>query len=177
MMGTVRSGRPVLSTTAKRGDSVVVICDCRGEFTPGVPYSWDCTSKRSKKDLEALMDRLIAALSHFSAAKDISNPGTIGTLAMLLESSRVGAEIRIDDIPLPSGIDIIQWLTAYQGFGFIGTTPEKSIGKISSELEETGLSVSVIGKVTKNRDLRIRLGNAERVLFDFTKDRITGLFD
>lgn len=177
MMGMVKSAKPVLSTTARRGDSVIVICDCRGEFTPKIPYSWDCTSKRSKKEIVETMDNVISALSNFTSAKDISNPGMIGTLAMLLEASVVGAEIRVDDIPLPAGIDLIQWLTAYQGFGFIGTAQEKAVKKISSALEETGFSVSVIGKITKKRELRMKLGGAERVIFDFTKDRITGLFD
>lgn len=177
MIGSVESGKPLLSTTAKRGDSVLIICDCQGEFTPGVPYSWDCTSKRSKKEISKMMERVVAALSHFSSAKDISNPGTIGTLAMLLESSRVGAEIQIDEMAMPSGVDMIQWLTAYQGFGFIGTASSRDIKRIQKELEETGLSVSVIGKITKKRELRVKLGNAERVIFDFSKDRITGLFD
>ena len=177
MMGIVKSGKPVLSTTAKRGDSVIVVCDCRGEFTPGVPYSWDCTSKRTKKEIAEMMDKVISALSGFTSAKDISNPGTIGTLAMLLESSKVGAEVSVDDISLPSGTELIQWLTAYQGFGFIGTAQEKVLKKISSVLEGTGLSVSIIGKITKKRELRVKLGSAERVVFDFTKDSITGLFD
>jgi selenophosphate synthetase-related protein len=177
MMGMIRSGKPVLSTTARRGDSVIVICDCRGEFTPGIPYSWDCTSKRTKKDITDMMDKLISALSNLTSAKDISNPGTIGTLAMLLESSKVGAEISVDDIALPSGTELMQWLTAYQGFGFIGTSQEKALKKISAALEGTGLSVSIIGKITKKRELRVKLGSAERVVFDFTKDSITGLFD
>lgn len=177
MMGIVRSGTPVLSTTARRGDFVVVICDCRGQFTPGIPYSWDCTSSRTKKEIAETMDKVISALSNFTSAKDISNPGTIGTLAMLLEASKVGAEVSIDDISLPSGTNLIQWLTAYQGFGFIGTAQEKALKKISSALEGTGLSVSIIGKITKNREMRVKLGSAERVVFDFTKDRITGLFE
>jgi hypothetical protein len=177
MMGMIRSGKPVLSTTARRGDSVIIICDCRGEFTPGIPYSWDCTSKRTKREIAEAMDKVILALSNFTAAKDISNPGTIGTLAMLLEASKVGAEVSVDDISLPSGTDLIQWLTAYQGFGFIGTAQEKALKKISSVLEGTGLSVSIIGKITKKRELRVKLGSAERVVFDFTKDSITGLFN
>jgi uncharacterized protein len=177
MVGIVRSGKPVLSTTARRGDSVVVICDCRGEFTPGAPYSWDCTSRRTRKEIAEAMDKIISALSNFTAAKDISNPGTVGTLAMLLESSKVGAEISLEDIAMPSGVGIIQWLTAYQGFGFIGTAQSKVLKKISLALEGTGFSVSIIGKITTKRELRVKLGNSERVVFDFTKDRITGLFD
>jgi selenophosphate synthetase-related protein len=177
MMGIVRSGKPVLSTTARRGDSVIIICDCRGEFTPGIPYSWDCTSKRTKREIAETVDKAISALSNFTSAKDISNPGMIGTLAMLLEASKVGAEVSVDDIALPSGTDLIQWLTAYQGFGFIGTAQEKALRKIASVLEGTGLSVSIIGKITKKRELRVKLGSAERVVFDFTKESITGLFD
>jgi len=176
MIGEVVDNKPLLSTTARIDEKVIIVCDCRGEFTPGIPYSWDCTSQKSKKEISSLMDRTLKALSRFSSGKDISNPGLLGTLGMLLESSKIGAEIDIGEIPLPSGVDIIQWLTTYHGLGFVGTAPESAISKIAADLKNTCLSVSVIGQTFRQKKLKMRFGKSEAVLFDFSKDKITGLY-
>lgn len=176
MLGEVVTEKPLLSTTAEAGDLVVEICDCVGEFTPDISYSWDSTSRRSREEIGTLMGKITDALSHFSSGKDVSNPGLLGTIAMLLEASGVGAEINIDDIPMPAGVDLLQWLKAYQGFGFIGTAPESRVKSIAAELEGTELNMAVIGMITSSRQLKIRLGDSERVLFDLAKEKITGLF-
>ena len=176
MLGEVRSKAPLLSTTAKPGDAVVVICDCKGKFTPGLPYSWDCTSARGRKETKAITVKLLDALQNLSSGKDISNPGILGTLAMLLESSGTGADIEIAKIPIPDGIDLLQWLKAYQGLGFIGTIKESKIKAISAELKGSGMNFAVIGKVTKSKKLIIRLGESEQLLFNLASEKITGLF-
>ena len=45
-----------------------------------------------------------------NSCKDISNPGVVGTLGMLLEASNMGAEIELESIPKPDDkrSDIIQ---------------------------------------------------------------------
>jgi len=176
MIGEAGSEGPLLSTTAKPGENIIVICDCKGGFTPGLPYSWDCTSDKSKKEMKAVMAKLLASLQNLSSGKDISNPGILGTLAMLLESSGTGADIDIAKIPIPKGVDLLQWLKAYQGLGFIGTIKESKIKVISAELKGSGMSFAVIGKVTKSKKLIIRLGGSERLLFDLASEKITGLF-
>jgi len=176
MIGEAGSEGPLLSTTAKPGENVIVICDCKGEFTPGLPYSWDCTSDKSQNEIKAVVTKLLAGLQNLSSGKDISNPGILGTLAMLLESSGTGADIEITKIPIPDGIDLLQWLKAYQGLGFIGTIKESKIKAISAELKGSGMSFAVIGKVTKSKKLIIRLGQSEQILFDLASEKITGLF-
>lgn len=176
MIGTIVDDMPLLSTSAKSNEKIIVICDCRGEFTEGIPYSWDCTSKKSKKEIEYLIEKTLKALSRLNSGKDISNPGLLGTLGMLLESSGIGAEVDIGDIPQPSGVDLIQWLTTYHGLGFVGTAPESAIERIAIDLRETCLSVSSIGQTIKGKKVKIKLGNHEKVLFDFSKEKITGLY-
>ena len=56
-----------------------------------------------------------------NAVGDISNPGVLGSLGMLLEASGKGALIDISKMPRPKGVDLLQWLTAYQGCGFVVT--------------------------------------------------------
>ena len=56
------------------------------------------------------------------AGKDISNPGLLGTLAMLLETSKVGAVVDVDAIVVPEGLTLAGWLQMYPGMGFVVTT-------------------------------------------------------
>jgi len=176
MIGEVARGGPLLSTTAKPGEAVVAICDCSGRFTPGLPYSWDSTSMKSRREIMELTDTVLSALRHLSSGKDISNPGLLGTLAMLLESSGVGATVDIGKIPIPKGVDLLQWLKAYQGFGFVGTVPDSKLDRMRAELEGSGLSSAVMGRVRRSRQFKIRTGSSERVLFDLSSEKITGLF-
>jgi len=176
MLGEIPGGKPLLSDSSRPGDLVIAICDCKGHFTPGIPYSWDCTSGKSQSTIKRNIEHLLNAMSFLTAGKDISNPGILGTLAMLLEASGVGATVDIERIPLPEGVDLLQWLTAYQGFGFIGTIRRKNVARAQEALEGTGISVSVIGDITAERELNVHMGGRQKLLFDLSKEKITGLF-
>jgi len=58
-----------------------------------------------------------------ASCKDISNPGVIGTLAMLFEASGVGGTVDLGLLPRPQ-MDLADWLKAYPGFGFVMTARE-----------------------------------------------------
>lgn len=176
MLGEVRDRKPVLSNSARPGDRIVMICDLHGRFTPGIPYSWDCTSMKSKATIKNKIKYLFKVVPYLTAGKDISNPGTLGTLAMLLEASRVGAHVDVQKIPIPEDVDLLQWLNAYQGFGFVGSAKERNVHIIANLLADSGLSISVIGEITADKKLIIRSGNSKALLFDFSRDKITGLF-
>lgn len=176
MLGEVRGEKPLLSDSCRPGERILIICDRRGRFTPRIPFSWDCTSMRSRTEIRRNVKNLLKVLSYLTAGKDISNPGMLGSLAMLLEASRAGALVDVSKIPRPKGVDFLQWLNAYQGFGFIGTAKEKHVDIIVDSLAGSGLSVSVIGDVIADRKFMIRSGRSEKLLFDFSQDKITGLF-
>jgi hypothetical protein len=175
MIGEVE-GSHILSSTARTRDAVFLITDLNGKFTPGFPYSWDCTSMKSKQRVQKIILRLSQAIQHLNSCKDISNPGLIGTLAMLLEASGKGATVDLGKITLPKGADRIQWLKAYQGLGFVGTARASHIQKLSDCLKGTGMTVARIGSVDDSRKLKIRLGVSESTVFDLRSEKITGLF-
>jgi selenophosphate synthetase-related protein len=120
-----------------------------------------------------------------TAGKDISNPGLLGTLAMILETSNVGAVVELDRIPVPEGLKLIEWLKMYPGMGFIVTSPPDKVKEAEGVFIEGGLCAAAIGKVTKNRKLVIRSSSGmdegspakaeEAVLFEFEKDAVTGI--
>ncbi|OGS42443.1 MAG: hypothetical protein A3K67_02020, partial [Euryarchaeota archaeon RBG_16_62_10] len=121
ILGKTDRSRLVLSNGASPGESIVFAMDLDGKFTEGVPYSWDTTSSKSKKFLQKQLKTMNKLAPILTAGKDISNPGALGSLGMLLEASKVGGTVDIARMPRPPRVDLLQWLTAYQGCGFVVT--------------------------------------------------------
>jgi len=172
MLGRTTPSRLVLSSGAKVGDSVVFAMDLDGRFTPGIPYSWDTTSRKSPEDVQSRLGVMHKFAPMMTAGKDISNPGCLGTLGMLLEASSKGAHVEVDQIPMPAREDPLQWLLAYQGCGFVVTCPAKSAGRLCSGFESAGLTAAVCGRVKPGSRLELDNGDETGVLFDFRIDRL-----
>ena len=167
----------IYSSTAKDGEVVVAAADMDGQPHPKFSINFDSTSF---KDRETLLTQLgsmreLAEAGLVKAGKDISNPGLLGTLGMLLETSKVGAVVDVDLIPVPKGLDLISWLKMYPGMGFVVTTKSENAKKVIGIFEKRGLTAAAIGRVTKERKLIIRSGSEERVLFDLEKECVTGI--
>ena len=57
------------------------------------------------------------------AAKDVSMPGVIGSLAMLLEPNRLGVSVDLDAVPVPAGVSVADWLCCFPTFAFLLCCP------------------------------------------------------
>jgi len=176
IIGTVPRSDIIRSDTANDGDDIVFVMDTDGFFPAGLKHAWDTTTL---KDDKLVRDQMAAMCTvsreHLaSAGKDMSNPGCIGTLGMLLESSGTGGTVDIGKIPVPKDIDFIQWVLAYQGCGFVLTCDPKNSERIMEIFRSVKVSGAVVGKVDKSRKLKLRSDGEEKVLFDLNKEIITG---
>ena len=162
----------VLSSGAKPGNEVVFAMDLDGRFTPGVPYSWDTTSLKDPEEVRRCVGSMHAVAPKVSAGKDISNPGALGTLGMLLEASGVGATVDVEAIPRPEGIGVLQWMASYQGCGFVVTCEEASREHVLSEFSRRGLTAAACGSVEEGSRLVVRYEDGEAELFDLSRDTL-----
>ena len=158
----------ITSSGAKVGDKVLVAIDIDGRQYPGIPLNWDTTYEKDAKlvqDQIKVMQKI--AEEHLpSAGKDISNPGTLGTLEMLLESSGVGASVELEKIPRNENVDWDMWLRAYPGAAFVMTAPEENAQAIIDALSPYSFEVAVIGEVIEEKKLYLSSGDEKLVLFD-----------
>lgn len=177
IIGIAKKDSIIRSDTAKPGDLVIAAYDMDGKIGINSPYSWDTTSFKEPKVVREsyLVPRKIAEAGLVTAGKDISNPGLIGTLGMLCETSRVGASVDLEKVPVPEGVDFEQWLKVHPGTGYVFTAePEKA--KACVEIfEEAGLTAVVIGKIEEGLKLDIYEKEDKVTVFDFSKDGITGI--
>jgi putative methanogenesis marker protein 2 len=176
IIGTVPKADIILSSTAIDDDDIVFVMDLDGSFPEGLKYAWDTTTKKDDSLVQAqiAMMSTIASKHLVNAAKDMSNPGCVGTLGMMLESSMKGATVDIGKIPIPKGVDLLQWLLCYQGFGFVFACPPKNSKEVISLFETVGCAGAVVGKIDNSLKLKLKCKGESGVLFDFEKDIITG---
>jgi len=172
MLGRTTPSKLVLSTGARTGDSIVFAMDLDGSFTPGIPYSWDTTSRKTASGVQGRLASMHRVAPRLTAGKDISNPGSLGTLGMLLEASGKGADVDVGKMPRPDGVDMMQWLLAYQGCGFVVTCSPGDARKVCEVFRSSGLDPAVCGAVSAGRRLNVAMDGKVRVLFDFRVDRL-----
>jgi hypothetical protein len=108
-------------------------------------------------------------------AKDVSNGGLLGTIALLLETSNKVAFIDIDKVPKPPSFPIIDWLKAFLSYGFILCADKDKTDNIINEFQDKKITASVIGEITAEQHLVISYEGERGILFDFEKEAITGI--
>ena len=177
IIGSVKKEDVLLSSTAKAGDDIVFVIDLDGKYPDAVPYTYDSTSFKPKELVQAQMDAVcIVAKEHLAhSCKDMSNPGHVGTLAMMLESSGKGATVDVTMIPIPEGIDECRWATTYYGCAFVFACPPENSQRIIDIFSEVSCAGAVVGKVDDSKQLKLTDGTETQTLFDFSKDIITGV--
>ncbi len=182
ILGVAEIDAVIYSHTAREGDKIIAAIDLSGRVHPSCILNWDSVTMKSPEYVRAQI-RLLGELGKarlVTAGKDISNPGIIGTLGMLLEVSNKGASIDLDAIPRPdlkqNSISFDQWVRMYPGMGFILTVDEHHVAEVCSRFLEVGMTAHVIGTVDNGHDLRITHKTESTLVFNFAENGIMRLF-
>lgn len=177
IIGTVKRGCEIRSGTANVGDSVIAAYDMDGKVGPNSPYSFDSTTMKEPGVVRAKY-RVMQELGErklVTAGKDISNPGLIGTLGMLLETSKKGGHVDLSKIPAPQDIEFVQWLKVHPAVGFIVTSLPENESEVIRLFENAGYTAANIGVIEDTSRLDICHNGECVTVFDFKKDVVTGI--
>ncbi len=177
IVGTVKSDSIIYSCKAGEGQDVIAAVDLDGRVHPSCSLCWDTTTmKHPEKLRQQLLTMKQIGEGHLATAgKDISNPGMLGTLGMLLEVSQVGAIVDLDRIPIPDAVDMDLWLKMYPGMGFVLSANPAATPEILRVFEGASMTAAKIGTVTTTRRLEITQNTKSAVVFDFDSQTIMGL--
>jgi uncharacterized protein len=175
--GIVGKDDVITSCGANIGDKIIVGIDLDGQQHPNFPLNWDTTTHKTPEMVQAqiLVMNNIARKHILTAGKDISNPGILGTLGMLLEASEVGANVELNRIPRNSNVNWDDWLKVYPGSGFILTAKEEHVDETIEMLEKVYITSKVAGTIIEERKLNLTHGNQEKTVFDFNNEIIMGI--
>ena len=157
-----RTKRLITSFDAHPGDDLLMAVDLRGSYRRDKPF-WNASvgapSMQLRQDLE-----LFATLGErgwCKSGKDISNGGVIGTLAMLLQCSRVGAELWLDQIPRPGGADLGRWLISFPSFGFLLSVAPEATAQVVGLFSQRDIACTPVGKITDENSFVLSFGQAQ----------------
>lgn len=174
--GIVDKDAVIPSCGAEDDDDVIVAIDLDGQVYPGTEINWDTTSNKSPEYVqEQIMIMNTLGKRHLvNAAKDISNPGIVGTLGMLLEASDKGADIDMELIPKPDDMDWIKWFMMYPGSAFVLTCNTENTMEVLDLLNSVNITANCIGKVNNTHKLTMNYKDEKRCVFDFKSEIIMG---
>jgi selenophosphate synthetase-related protein len=169
--------RGLFEEWAKAGDDLILAVDLKGDKGCQSVVSWDANSGKTPEELLHRLEVLpiIAERELVKAAKDVSNAGILGTFSIMMENSGKGAIIELDSIPKPTEIELSDWLVCFQSFGFVLSVSPKHSETVIDLFQEREITAAIIGKVTEQPMITLKNGPESKPLFDFKKDKITGI--
>ncbi len=171
--GTVLESDLLTAGGAENGNVLVLLFDRVGHRGESYKLGWDSVTDRPSEEVVGRLSVMntLASEQLLTSSKDVSVAGVVGTAAMMLEYSGRGGTLDIDalDSSKPLGIDLDDWLRMYISLGFLVATPRENVPKLEAIALSHGISSSIIGIVDDSNEVRLKLGDEERVLFDFSK--------
>ena len=174
-IGAAKKDEVLYSHGSRPGDVLIVTIDTDGKETSFTGF--DNTSFKDAAVVRQNFETIttIAHLKLATSCKDISMPGIIGTLGMMLEVSGNGAIVDIGKVPKPETFPLQNWLKVNPGFGYLLTTHPKLAQQALTIFEKQNIDAAVVGEITDAKQLVITDGKKQSTVFDFTKDSITGI--
>lgn len=173
--GLGEATRPLSVANAAPGQSLMVVCAVEGDLRADFPFfrSFRVRGERCAGDVRLL--RQVADTGDCVAAKDISMAGLVGSLAMLLEHSRLGVTVDLSAVPRPDSVPLDVWLQCFPSFGFLLCAPSGREEALARPFLDRGLRAEVVGRLDHTGLLRLRDGDDEAVALDLNQDTVTGL--
>ena len=174
IVGIAQKDKIITSFGAEVGDKVIVAIDLDGKPHEMFSLNWDTTYD---KDAKLVRDQIsavqyLAENDYIKSGKDISNPGILGTLEMLLETSKKGAVVNLEDIPKNENMEWVDWLRVYPGSGFVFTADEDYCGYVKEYLARFSIEAEVVGEITDSNSLYLTYRDEKIEVFNQEKNPI-----
>jgi uncharacterized protein len=154
----------ITSFDARPGDDLLMAVDLRGGYRGGKPF-WNASvgapPQRLRDGLSLLP--ILAGQGWCRAGKDISNGGIVGTLSMLLECSKIGAELWLDRLPRPEDVALERWLVSFPSFGYLLSVAPENSSQTIARFDQLGIACARVGQMTASQSLILSYGSAREV--------------
>jgi AIR synthase-related protein len=161
-----RAKKLISSFTARPGEALLMAVDLRAAYRGEKTLFWNASvgspPERLRGDLNILCH--LAEQELVTAGKDISNGGILGTLAMLLATSRCGATVDLAALPMPPDADLMRWMLAFPSYGYLLTAKSELSPQVCGCFHERGIACAVIGSIDSGHSLDL-IFQGQRVAF------------
>jgi selenophosphate synthetase-related protein len=164
----------LLDRQAGPDEAVLLALDLRGERWGKSLLNWDSHAKKDAEtiaaDLEILC--LLAERGLAAAAKDVSNAGILGSLAMLLQGAGLGAVVDLDRLEVPAVFTLADWLRVYPSYGFVLTCKRAAVQVVLAHFRERGIWATELGRTDLSHTIRVRLSGEEALFLDLSEQGV-----
>ena len=167
-----RAKQLISSFTAQPGDLLVVAIDKSGEMHPKFPF-WNAATTAKPDKLQSNL-RILPYLAEHNlchAGKDISMGGMIGTLLMLIESSKCGAVLNLDSIVTPHNISLETWLLSFPSYGFLLAVTPENLATVQQQFDDNHISCGVVGAIKTGSRLELQSNQQSHLFWDFKTEK------
>lgn len=82
---------------------------------------------------------------------------------MLLECSDVGAELWLDRLPRPAGVELERWLVSFPSYGYLLSVPTADTARTTELFAGNDIACAVVGRITTEYGLMLGYGEARSV--------------
>jgi uncharacterized protein len=173
--GLGRADRPLSAQSAQAGQTLVVGGSIDGQMRPDFPFfpSYDERGGELAGDVRLLAEG--AAAGWVVAAKDVSMAGLIGSLAMLLECNTLGVSVDLDELPVPAGVTVEQWVSCFPCLVFLLCVPPGREEECLQAFGRRGLAAAAVGTLDESGALRIGSAGRTETVFDLSRESVTNL--
>jgi uncharacterized protein len=169
-----RAKRLISSHAARPGQTLLMAVDLRGSFR--LPGAFNAATTASAQQLRAALAVLpeLAEAGLVGAGKDISMAGTCGSIAMLLETSGVGARLDLERVPAPREVEPLRWLTAFPSYGYVLTVDDAAVDAICARFDAVGVACAAVGTVDSSQKLVLEHAGESALYLDLSERPLTG---
>lgn len=158
------------------GQTVLFACFLDGHMRPDFPFFTSIDNQADRFAADIRVPAQVAAAGAAVSAKDVSMAGALGSLAMLLEFRKLGADIDLGAMPTPADTDFLAWMVSFPSYAFwLTAEPDRSQDCIDI-FEANDLTCAVVGTVTSGSTINITHHGDSARLIDFTTEAVTGLW-
>lgn len=167
-----RAKKLISSFQAQPGDLLVLAIDLQGKMHPQFPF-WNAATKADPIQLQQNLAILpyLTESDLCAAGKDISMGGIIGTLLMLIEASRCGAILNLDNIFHPVDISLETWLLCFPSYGFLLSIPPDKIDAVKGQFARQNIACAVVGEIKQGSKLVFKYEDCSSLFWDWQTDK------
>ena len=173
--GLGRADAVLSANRAAPGQALLVAGCVRGRLRSDFPFfpSFEERTGRLARDV-----RLLPALARSGAAqaaKDVSMAGLVGSLAMLLEPTRLGVEVDLSLLPVPVDVALPDWLGCFPCLVFLVLAAPERVAECCSAFHDRDLAAAQVGTLDTTGLVRLRRDEEVVTVFDLAREAVTRL--
>lgn len=170
------ASQPLFGRNARPGDALLAAFSLEGRYRDGTLFFSSLRDRPPdalRDDGEALVEVAESGVAH--AARDVSMPGTAGSLLQMLELAGCGANLDVERIPRPEGVPLERWLLTFPSFGFLlAVSPDRAADAAEPFLRR-GLACAQCGRLDDTRALKLAASGETAQLWDLAAEPFTHL--